>query len=106
MLSSLGIEPLPSPLQENACQAVTSDVCHLLLSLLDPREYCTSRQALALQLLTKTVHVMHLVLPAEARGRDPYSLHGLSSSSLSLQEQVHVDSGVVMTGLLNSLSPR
>jgi len=72
--------------EENACNAATPQVCLLLLTLLDPREKCTALQALATKVVVKAVHVLHNSFPVE--------------------QQTNVDSGVMLAGMLNTLSPR
>ena len=44
---------------------VTSEVCFLLLTILDPRERCTPLQALATKVITKVVHTLHNFIPSE-----------------------------------------
>ena len=56
---------LPWLVQDNVCVAANQDVCLLLLTLLDPREQCTSVQALAVKVFVRLVHSLHNTVPAE-----------------------------------------
>ena len=71
--------------QDNAYLATCHDACFLLLSLLDPREKCSSIQVLTTKVMVKIVHVLHNT-PDEV--------------------QVSVDKGVILVGFLNMMSPR
>ena len=55
--------PPPPPPQSNAREAAVSQVCLLLLTLLDPRETPSPLQTLAVTVVIKATHSLHCFVP-------------------------------------------